>query len=178
MTVLTNNIQLGSSVNALQNFTITSEAADGTMKIARGNYSAPSQDILTVSGTGQMSASLNPATGLRSTALATMQKFADEFGASLINNNGYQKLPSGLIIQWVRSANVAMTAATQGTISSTLPIAFPTAVLFAIPAAFVPTATVNGVFLSSLGGTLTTVSAACQSASAQSVSAMFLAIGY
>lgn len=60
----------------------------------------------------------NPSTGLRSQALATMQKFADEFGSSLAAN-GYQKLPSGLIIQWGFAAT--------GSATITFPIAFPTA---------------------------------------------------
>jgi len=57
----------------------------------------------------------NPATGTRSTAIATMQKFAEEFVVSLAAS-GYQKLPSGLIIQW---GYVLVPA------SSTLTVAFP-----------------------------------------------------
>lgn len=41
-------LQLGDSATATQNFTLTSAAADGTMKIARGNVGATTQDILTV----------------------------------------------------------------------------------------------------------------------------------
>lgn len=62
----------------------------------------------------------NPTAGTRSQALATMQMFADEFVASLAAN-GYQKLPSGLIIQW-GSANYAA-----GVGAVVYPIAFPTA---------------------------------------------------
>jgi hypothetical protein len=40
-----------------------------------------------------------PATGNRSTQLATTQMFANEFTCSLAAN-GWQKLPSGLIMQW------------------------------------------------------------------------------
>lgn len=63
----------------------------------------------------------NPTAGTRSQALATMQMFADEFVASLVAN-GYQKLPSGLIIQWgsVASSNA-------GAVVVTLPVAFPNA---------------------------------------------------
>lgn len=61
-----------------------------------------------------------PATGNRSTQIATMQKFADEFGASL-STNGYQKLPSGLIIQW----GTGTTVPANGTSTTTFPIAFP-----------------------------------------------------
>jgi len=84
--------------------------------------------MLTLSGTGPLtlpSASLlaaSPATGDRTELIATMKKFADEFGAGL-TANGYQKLPSGLIIQWgAASATVAGTPVT-------FPIAFPNAFL-------------------------------------------------
>ena len=60
-----------------------------------------------------------PSIGTRSTAIATMQNFADEFGSSLAAN-GYQKLPSGLIIQW---GNVYISV--NGT-AFTFGIAFPT----------------------------------------------------
>ena len=76
----------------------------------------------TVAGTKTFSASPvapNPTAGTRSQALATMQMFADEFAAS-IASNGYQKLPSGLIMQWGL-------AASENTI--TFPIAFPSAAL-------------------------------------------------
>ena len=80
-------------------------------------------DRLTVNSSGAVTASTNPATGLRSTALATMQKFADEFGSSL-SGNGYQKLPSGLIIQWGPTGAVSSAS---GAVTVTFPIAFPTA---------------------------------------------------
>jgi hypothetical protein len=54
MSVVTNNIQLGSSVTATQNFTITAEAANGTMKLARGNAGATTQDIFTVDAAGNI----------------------------------------------------------------------------------------------------------------------------
>ena len=63
-----------------------------------------------------------PATGVRSQAVATMQKFADEFGA-LKSDIGYQKLPSGLIIQW---GFIGVGAAD---VTTTFPIAFPNSCL-------------------------------------------------
>lgn len=54
--------QLGTSGTAAQNFTLTAEAADGTMKLARGNAGATSQDILTVDATGKVSV---PQSGLQ-----------------------------------------------------------------------------------------------------------------
>lgn len=58
--------------------------------------------------------------GTRSTAIATMQNFANEFGSSLAAN-GYQKLPSGLIIQWGTCTGI-----TTSDVVITFPIAFPT----------------------------------------------------
>ena len=48
--------QLGLSNTATNNFTLTAEAADGTMKLARGNAGATTQDILTVDAAGKISA--------------------------------------------------------------------------------------------------------------------------
>ena len=65
-----------------------------------------------------------PSIGTRSTAIATMQNFANEFGASLAAN-GYQRLPSGLIIQW--GSSIGSTAVD---VAVTFPIAFPSALYF------------------------------------------------
>lgn len=46
--------QLGLSNTATQNFTLTAEAADGTMKLARGNAGATTQDIITVASDGKV----------------------------------------------------------------------------------------------------------------------------
>lgn len=116
--------QLGLSATATQNFTLTAENADGTMKLARGNAGATSQDILTVASDGTVSAGVQPTTGVRSLALATMQKFADEFGVSLAAS-GYQKLPSGLIIQW-GTGNIA---ANNTLTNLALPVAWPNGLL-------------------------------------------------
>lgn len=76
-------------------------------------------DRLTLTTGGSLVASANPATGARSMALATMQKFADEFGASLAAS-GYQKLPSGLMLQW---GNITVPIDTNN-YTVTFPVAF------------------------------------------------------
>lgn len=86
-------------------------------------------DRLTLTTDGSLVASADPATGARSRALATMQKFADEFEVSL-NQNGYQKLPSGLIIQWGISASIA----DDQRITTTFPITFPNNCFVVVPA--------------------------------------------
>lgn len=63
-----------------------------------------------------------PALGDRTTKAATMACFSQEFGSSL-GASGYQKLPSGLIIQW---GTVASNSVAPYTTTVTLPIAFPT----------------------------------------------------
>lgn len=87
-------------------------------------------DRLTLNTDGSLVAGANPATGNRSMTLATMQKFADEFVASLAIN-GYQKLPSGLIIQWGITGALA---AGQSTFV-TFPISFPNAIWAIAPCA-------------------------------------------
>lgn len=46
--------QLGLSGTASQNFTLDASAADGSMKLARGNAGATTQDIMTVSAAGKV----------------------------------------------------------------------------------------------------------------------------
>jgi C1q domain len=58
-TVKTNNVQLGNSATATQNFTLTAAASNGTMKIARGNQGSTTQDVLTVSSVGVVNAPVN-----------------------------------------------------------------------------------------------------------------------
>lgn len=65
-----------------------------------------------------------PALGDRTTKVATMACFSQEFGASL-SANGYQKLPSGLILQWGTSGSVAPNSS----LTVTLPITFPNGML-------------------------------------------------
>lgn len=64
-----------------------------------GSLQLNGADRLVLNADGTLSGTVNPATGLRSTALATMQKFADEFPATLAAN-GSMKFPNGLIINW------------------------------------------------------------------------------
>ena len=70
----------------------------------------------------------NPATGTRSQAIATMQTFADEFASSLAAS-GYQKLPSGLIIQW----GIAGAVAAGQSALVTFPISFPNVIWSIVP---------------------------------------------
>ena len=52
--VTKSHIQLGDSATAANNFMVTAQAADGTMKIARGNNGATTQDLITISATGNV----------------------------------------------------------------------------------------------------------------------------
>jgi hypothetical protein len=71
--------QLGLSVTPANNFTLDASADNGTMKLARGNAGATTQDIMTVDASGKVA-------------------FPQQ-GQSL-TTPGYIKLPGGLIIQW------------------------------------------------------------------------------
>lgn len=107
-TVKTNNVQIGQSGTATQNFTLTAANADGTAKLARGNAGATTQDIMSIAVDGKVDF---PA-GL-SAFLGSNQA---------LGSSGYQKFPGGLILQW----GVGFTAA-DGTIPITFPVAFPNA---------------------------------------------------
>lgn len=97
--------------------TIRSSADGSKSYIAVGGTDRVTIDA----ATGKLTSTYSPPTGERSLALATMQKFEDEFGASLAAS-GWQKLPSGLIIQW-GSSSVSATS----TKTVTFPITFPSA---------------------------------------------------
>jgi len=47
-------LQIGVSGTATNNFTLTAEAVNGTMKLARGNAGATTQDVITVDATGKV----------------------------------------------------------------------------------------------------------------------------
>ena len=96
--------QLGLSNTPANNFTITAEADNGTLKLARGNAGATTQDILTVDASGNVLVDGNN---------------LNLFSAKSLASSGYQKLPSGLIIQWGATG-------TGSSGSVTFPIAFNT----------------------------------------------------
>ena len=87
--------------------------------------------------------------------------------------SGYQKLPSGLIIQW-GSTSTAVAANTSTGVSWTFPIAFPTACLFATASA--------GNFVTSSrtseSSTTTTALGFVQHTSAQTLITLWFAVGY
>lgn len=107
-TVKVNRLQIGQSSTATQNFSLEQPVTpDGTVKLVRGNAGAGSQDILTVDASGDVLVGGNN---------------LNLFSAKSLAASGYQKLPSGLIIQW---GNFAASASADT--AATFPIAFPTA---------------------------------------------------
>lgn len=102
--------QLGMSATATDNFTLDASAANGSMKLARGNAGATTQDIVTVDSTGKVDFPAGMAAFL---------------GANQsVNPTGYQKLPGGLILQWGNYSGGAHSP----TIS--FPLQFPNSCLF------------------------------------------------
>jgi hypothetical protein len=75
------HVQLGDSATATNNFMVTAEAADGTMKIARGNKGATTQDILTVDASGKVAMPQGMAGGSLTlgTAIATTSGLNADF---------------------------------------------------------------------------------------------------
>jgi len=64
------NVQLGDSTTATNNFMLTAQAADGTMKLARGNNGATTQDVLTVDSSGKVALGQGSAGGFLTLATA------------------------------------------------------------------------------------------------------------
>lgn len=124
-------------------------SADGS----KSHIAVGGEDRITIdAATGKLTSTYSPPTGERSLALATMQKFADEFGSSLAAS-GYQKLPSGLIIQWGSTL-----FNTSGYANITFPISFPTAV-YEITSSVGRGSVLTGYLMSTQIGSLTTSSA-------------------
>lgn len=85
-TLKTNAVQIGQSNTATANFALTAANADGTVKLARGNVGATTQDVMTVASDGKVDFPAGLSAFLGSNQSLTL--------------NGYQKFPGGLIIQW------------------------------------------------------------------------------
>lgn len=88
--LLKTQIQLGDSATATQNFVITSAAADGSMKLARGNYGATTQDILTVDANGRVTWTQ----GINGTVSASTANSVTNKLALVINGTTYYLLAS------------------------------------------------------------------------------------
>ena len=101
--------QLGLSVTPANNFTLTAEADNDTMKLARGNAGATTQDIMTVDAAGK-------------------PRF-NQLAQSL-SSTGYKVLEGGLIVQWGINNFPTIAAGGEGPQTTiNLPMAFPTTVL-------------------------------------------------
>jgi hypothetical protein len=107
-TAKVNRLQLGQSGTATQNFTLTAEAADGTMKLARGVAGGTTQDIMIINAAGEVD----------------FPQLVRLYGVS-----GYQKLPGGLIVQW---GPTPTTTPGGGSFVVTYPIIFPNGFLSVI----------------------------------------------
>jgi hypothetical protein len=79
--VLKSHIQLGDSGTATNNFMLTAQAADGTMKLARGNNGATTQDVITVDTNGKVAFAQGSAGSVLTsgTAIATTSGTSHDF---------------------------------------------------------------------------------------------------
>ena len=85
-----NGVQLGDSGTATQNFTLTAAAADGTMKLARGNAGATTQDVMAVDANGRVTFPQ----GLGNAVSASVANTVTNKVAIVINGTTYYLLAS------------------------------------------------------------------------------------
>lgn len=117
-----------------------------------------------------------PTLGDRTTKAATMACFSQEFGASLAAN-GWQKLPSGLIVQWGSGATAG------GSAGITYPLQFPNAVFSTQVCTAGSASASSAVYTWGMSsGSVTGISVYCDigstGAAAGAVSFRWIAIGY
>ena len=106
----TGAVQVGQSGTASNNFHWRN-LLDGLLRLSRGNAGdASPTDVMRVKADN---------------SVEFPGGIAGMNFSSLLSANGYQKLPSGLIIQW----GITGSLGSAGTLAVTLPIAFPTACL-------------------------------------------------
>ena len=124
------------SFNGSGNIAIATTAIDGS-KISTGTIPAARIPAASTIAAGAVKLN-NTLTSTSTTEAATANtvkllndRFTDDF-LNLKSENGYQKLPSGLIIQWGRfTPTMATTVGSPQYVS--YPIAFPNKLLFAVP---------------------------------------------
>lgn len=93
----------------------------GGSETVSGTLTAGSLSVGGNASIGGAAFAATPATGNRSTQVATTQCFTNEFASSIGGLNGYQKLPTGLIIQWGTYGSAQSGSPT----TLNFPIAFP-----------------------------------------------------
>lgn len=126
-TVKTNRNQIGISATPTQNFTLTAEAADGSMKLARGNAGATTQDILTVDSAGFLSAVQSPAQFDATLKLATTTFVQQALGSM----SGYSLL-SGSPTVTAASVGEYIIVNSPGTITLPDPATLPLGSMFTV----------------------------------------------
>lgn len=125
---LKSNLQLGDSLTATQNFTLTAAAADGTLKLARGNAGATTQDILTVDAAG-IASLLGQRIYSRGNVLGTVSQASGVPTGAIVergsNANGeYVRFADGAQICTFRLSGFGSLASNSVTVVWTFPSAF------------------------------------------------------
>jgi len=158
-TIKSNNVQVGQSATATQNFTITT-GTDGTGKVARGNVGATTQDVITIDAAGKVDF---PA-GLAAFVGANQN----------LSSSGYQKFPGGFVVQWG-----SLTVNPQSTAQVSFSFAFPAQVFGVVMSPSITNAGTITVCPGVVSGTLTTSGFTCANTNTQGATPIFwVAIGH
>jgi hypothetical protein len=120
---------IGISATPTQNFTLTAEALDGSMKLARGNPGATTQDILTVDNAGFLYSNVAVPQFNDSNALATtsfVQRGLGNYRQGIVTNinNTLTAAHSGTVIEIYGTSTVTQTLPLTATIGTTTKICF------------------------------------------------------
>lgn len=128
----------------------------------------------TVIGIVELATSAETLTGTDNTRAVTPSGLMSGFVKSL-TSSGYQKLPSGLIIQWVNASHAAFTNILDFSVS--FPITFPTQVIAVLPGSDSGSGIINSTSSSTSAASFRVFSR--DASTAQGISGfVFIAIGY
>lgn len=114
MTVVTSNIQLGTSGTPANNFVITAEAANGTMKLARGNAGATTQDIFTVDASGNITPIGNILGGVLGTGQTDQDLTASRVAGTTYTNTTGKPILVEVLFSSTSSGQVGITPTVDG----------------------------------------------------------------
>jgi hypothetical protein len=174
------NLGLGTiATQASNNVTITGGSITGITDLAvadGGTGASTLTGVVIGNGTSAMTAVAPGTSGNLLTSNGTAWTSAALNFDKLLSSSGYQKLPSGLIIQWFSTSE----SSTQGSFTANYPIAFPNAFLAASCSTTNTGASSNAdLYIQFVSSTTTTITLYRQAVNNfAAIGAMVIAIGY